>query len=239
MRRLALAFCLLASSAFAQTGSRDYVPDDYAETDTAATAAVPATLFVWANVDASASYVMLSVVDKAEASHGIWLQSRLDGDLRVRCRISDGVTEEALSTQTMSVGAWENMGCVYASSTEIAAWLHGLENYGTHSAVSPNAFDRTSVGRFGSSSPGSYTNGKIAGVAIWSIGLSDPVMRALSVGYSPQYFPGGLVGWWPSMGSGAVSLLDKSGAGLDLTLQDTPPTSANGPPVFYPTPGGQ
>lgn len=233
------ALLLVATCAQAQTASRDFVPDDYAEVDTAAVTGMPLTIFIWGNPDADSHDNYIGLYDKDSANDG-WYSARRDpvGAGGHACQIRDAGDFDSNVIEVGANGEWQALGCTFTNATTRSMWIGTTEQAGSVDSISPVATDRTSVGRHGDFSPSASLDGQVAHGAIWSLVPPDAQMKALALGYSPQFFPKGLAGWWPMMTSHATTLLDRSGNGVDLTLTGSPPTSTSGPPVFVPT-GGQ
>lgn len=240
-RLLAVLSLLVATCAQAQVGSRDFEgTPDVAETDTAATTTGPVTLFAWVNTDSvdGVNTGLVGLADKDTETDHFRLARDLD-DLRCETASAAGGGDVAGVANSLTIGTWSAAGCVCAATNSRVAWVDGVTDTDSTNRAWSATLDRTSIGRYGDSSPDGYYNGQLAHAAIWSSGLSDSHMRALTVGYSPQFIDvNNLEGWWPSMTSHATTLLDRSGNGLDLTMTGSPPTSTSGPRVFVPV-GGQ
>jgi hypothetical protein len=177
----------------------------YLETGSAVVAAPPFTVACWFNSDDIDTEQNLFWIGDKDVTGHWWrlvLRGATVGD-PVRFDIqSGGAIEVAATTTGYSANTWHHACGVTASTSSRAVYIDGgSKGTNTNPAASPTAPDRTSVGRWATSSPGNYMSGMIAEVGVWNVALSDGDVAILAKGISPRLMrPASLVAYWPIIG---------------------------------------
>jgi uncharacterized protein (DUF2267 family) len=207
--------------------------NEYLEVNSAVLTAVPITMACWFNSDsASAFQVLMSIVDSSQSDEMFRLVLAGDevGDPVNAVARQTGTNTWASTTAGYSTGTWQHACGVWSANNARAAYLDGA-NKGTDVVAStPTGMDRTSIGRVGDSSPGSYMDGEIAEAGVWNVALSDAEVAMLAKGFSPLLVrPQSLVAYWKLVRSEDQDVV----GGFDMTAFNTPTIAAH-PSVLYP-----
>jgi len=207
----------------------DDASTEYLEVDSAPTTAVPFSMSCWFNSDlAGTAQSMMFLGDSGSGANYFSLIVNND---RVRAGTrSPAANTSAASANTYSTNTWHHAGGVWTSGTSRDAFLDGGGKGSDTTSSTPTGVNRTSLGRLGDSSAGTYFSGLIAETAIWNAVLTDEEMAILGAGYSPLFVqPQSLIFYAPII----RDLFDKVG-GLTLSLGGSPSVD-NHPPIIYPS----
>ncbi len=229
---------------------------DRLEADTAALTVEPLTFACWFNTDSNTvEEILMYIGDKDSADLNYWallLKGDTAGD-PVRAKAASGSASSAASTSTgFSTATWQHACAVFASATDRRAFINGGSKGTNATSRTPGATpDRTSIGRYGDSTPSNYYDGRIAEAAIWNVALTDNEVQMLAQGVSPLFVrTASLVSYWPiGRGSpensfgGDVLALTVTGAVVYDHAPVSPmfgfnrfvlPSAAGGGPTTYP-----
>ena len=150
--------------------------------------------------------------------------------------VGGALTEETGSNLTAST--WYHICAVRASTTSLAIYLNGtLSTTNTRNVTGRSASTRMEIGGF-STSDFDRTDIRVAAVKIWNTALSAAELAQEIYRITPAQFTG-LWLWSPLIGS-TTDIGDYSGnardwtAGGTLTVEDGPPVSWGGRPIWFP-----
>lgn len=217
--------------------ARGFTSTTYLDVDLAAVTGYPITMAAWFQADSiTNNEYVIEIGDKDVANQYVELVLRGDiaGD-PVRARNQNGGSAAAAASTTgYSVDTWHH-GCVtFTDADNRAAFIDGGSK-GTDATTGLLAvgWDRTSIGRHGSSSPDGSTGVFVAEAAVWSVVLSDAEIALLAKGFSPLFFqPQNLAAYWDLIrddGSDRIADFNMA-AGGSPTVENHPPT------IIYPAP---
>lgn len=190
--------------------------DQYFSADVASVTDTPITMIAWINPDSIYSYrQFLQLSDKDVGTEWFTLAQSTSNTVWFwpRCSTtSSGARTE--SSETISAGSWYQVTGIGASSTSHEARVNNSGSETTTTECTPADIDRTTIGRDGDSSPGSYFEGFLSHIKIYNTVKSDDF---LSYDYSQLSDNSNF--WsppiWVSGGEGAVTGADT------LTISDT------------------
>ncbi len=206
---------------------------EYLEIDQAVVTAVPFSFVAWFNSNDAAAYQSLVMVcDKSRTNHSHALELRGgDGGDPVRASSYDGGYDFADTSSGYSINTWHHAAGVWAATNDRAVYIDGGSKGTDSDNAAPSGIDRTSIGRFGDDSPGTYMSGRIAEAAIWNVALTDAEVLSLAKGFSPLFVhPQNLVAYWPLI----RDLNDRVG-GYTMVASGTT-VSAHVPKIINPAP---
>ena len=150
--------------------------------------------------------------------------------------IGGAYTEQTGSNLT--AGTWYHICAVRASTTSLAIYLNGtLDSTNTRSVSGRSASTRMEIGGF-STSDFDRTDIRATAVKIWNTALTAAEIAQEIYRITPAQFTG-LWLWSPLIGS-TTDIGDYSGnardwtAGGTLTVEDGPPVSWGGRPIWFP-----
>jgi hypothetical protein len=192
--------------------------------------------------DAAANQTLMWIGDKdvSDQGYGVRANGASGGD-PVGAYSYAGSFVSANTTSGFSANVWHHALGVWATSSDRRAMIDG-GNKGTEStSMSPSGWDRLAIGVLGRNTPSlaGYTSGRIAEAAIWDLSAwpgatdgdkADEFERvcatALAAGFSPLFFPLGLVAYWPLGGMLSTDDADVDIiGGYDMTAVNTPSTA--------------
>lgn len=184
----------------------------------------------WAKLEtASVSQCIMSLATSGSANHYFRLDVSATNVIRFRAR--DTGNSDALSSGTVTSGAWYHIGCKVTSTTSRHVFLDGAKTSNTTSR-SPSGYNRTGVGRSSESSGTAYFDGIIALPTFWTTDLSDADFASLAAGAWPGSIESGsIVG--PYQLSGASPEVPDTGSG-DLVVTGAIYTTDEPPLVTFP-----
>lgn len=189
----------------------------YLEADVALVAAEPVTMACWFNSDdvtIRQSLMWVGDKDVVTEYHDLTCDGATAGD---PVRAGSENAGRSSTTTGYSANTWHHAAGVWVNDSERSSYIDGGSK-GTNSTLrTVTGLDRTSIGRYGDSSPSDYMSGLIAEAALWTVALSDAEILVLALGVSPLLVqPGSLAGYWPLLGRVSPEI-DYFG-GTDLTV---------------------
>ncbi len=219
--------------------ARTFTSTDYFEADTAAVTAVPFTINAWFKASAT-NRGPICIVAKITSSSDLFGLDLDSGNVRA-FTFSGAGFEGASDSVGYSTGVWEMGTGTWAGVADRRAFLNG-GNKGTNTVSrTPTGLDRTSIGRFGDSTPlGSQQDVDVAEIAIWNIALSDAEV-ALLYDAAPRAYsaffvrPEALVHYWRCLENSITAGLTDVIGGLNLA-QISSPAIADHVPLLQPAP---
>lgn len=200
--------------------------------------ALPISIAAWINPDALANGGIYTNNKTGSDHRGVWFAlSGTGGDLEAS--FGDGAGNAAgdrrskVAAAGVTTGAWQHVSCSIRGAADFSIYRNGTDAGGTNSGSGGVLGYNTGVGgRIGSYGGGSFVNGRIAEVAVWSINLTNAQHLALARGASPfRVAPASMIQYFPFWGSQAIDL---SPAHIDAT--GLAGTAANHAPVNCPFP---
>lgn len=212
--------------------------------------AYPLGMAGWANVnDDAVNHVLGWVGNKDEGDE--WTSLFLTGGSKTVTAFSHGYgfgSEQANSSTSWSANNWIHCAGVWLGVAERHAYLDGGNKGSDTNAVDAMVnHDRTTIGWAGDNSPGGYVSGSLAEIGMWDLtdwGVDaaaqevafEKAIVAMAKGYSPLFFPLGLVAYWP-----LVSGINDRVGGFNMTANGT--VKSAHPRIIYPskiwTPSGE
>lgn len=225
--------------------ARTFTATSYLEINSAVISGPPATVMLRFNAaNITQLFPLFYIGDKDSPTH-YWVgyaDGVTSGDpLTMQTRAGGGTPGAADFRLTptgngYSANTWHSAAFVYASSTDLRVYLDandGSKGSETAGVTAPSGMDRTSIGRFGDSTPLALpANCVIAEAAVWNEGLELGEITAYADGVSPLLIrPKAIVAYWPIMGRTSPEK-DLFGWG-DITLTGTAAQTAH-PPMRYP-----
>jgi hypothetical protein len=218
----------------------DRASNQYAEIDTAVVTDYPLSMTASFKTTSATDQAIVQVADKDVTAryHGILCRSGTDVKLYV-----NGIDECTVSAN-YDDGSWH-----WYCSTSSAIDDHLLDVDGSTDTGSGYrtlaGVDRTSLGRFGDSTPGYYSDGTLDNVAIWNISLSAAQRLWLRTGGKtggPATYqdvctsddadnPGvaSVAAWWKLNEASGTTLVNVHNPGTyDLTMQNGPTLGSTG-----------
>lgn len=151
--------------------------NEYLEIDQAVVSGVPLSICGWMySNDLTIDQALLFVGDKDVATeyHCVYMRGAVAGDfVQAISRGAVGGINRAVTTTGFSVNTWHHVAGVFAASDDRAALIDGGSK-GTNAVNTlPVNFDRTSIGRFGDSTPIAYMSGRLAEAVVLRIAATD------------------------------------------------------------------
>lgn len=147
-------------------------------------AAYPLTMACWANLTSvAATQALIWTGNSAAANHYMTLELRSTGFVGATVRNTTVFT--ASSSAAPSANTWFHACGAFSSSTLRTAYLNGGNSGTNTSSSTPTTFNRTNIGRYGSSVPTNYADGLIAEAAIWDQVLDASEVASLAAGVCP------------------------------------------------------
>lgn len=226
----------------------DDASSEYLEYAGAVVGATPLALSCWFySDDLTVSQNLLGIQDAGTAEFcRIGAMGSVGGD-PIRAQITGGNVAD--TSTGYAANAWHHACGIFATSTDRRAFIDGgSKGTSTGSQSFPATPDVTVIGRRSDSTPVQYMSGRIAEAAIWDLsgwpGASDPAradsfetiaLPSLALGYSPLFYPLGLVGigyWRLLNGDGDQDLVGDA----NMTAFNTPSYADHPPKIIYPAP---
>jgi hypothetical protein len=219
----------------------------------------PFAMAVWGSLDADLSIAMaLAVGDQNDTSwHGLFLRGSTSDYVGMQSESGTSYQRaQAAIAGGMQVNAWYHLAGIVESDTVHRAYVNGVKGTGSGGSGTPSTsgIDRVGIGRTMDSDQQWYWSGALAEAAIWNLtawpgataaAKADEFERlavpALAKGYSPLFFPLGLVACWPLGGiksddnaANAASGDRDIVGGYHMSPYNTP-SVADHPPIIYPS----
>jgi hypothetical protein len=158
----------------------------YAEVDSAVVTTYPLTLAArFRPTLASGAQAILWVGDKDVTDQ--WHALYFDGGLlnaSYTCRQGSTATASTANS-SCAINTWHSAVAVGASATDRKCYLDALAAVSETTNLTPAGVDRTTIGRYGDSTPGNYFTGDIALIAVWNVALTAAEAAAFNKGVSP------------------------------------------------------
>ncbi len=220
--------------------ARTITSADYFEVDTApAVTNPPMTVNAWFKAPSGGVGPIFVGADKdvSDRVFGIDLSSQ---KVRIFSRAAGGFAN-AVTTSTYSTGVWEMATGAWITSTNRRVFLNGGSGASEGTDVTQSQIDRTSIGRFGDSTPSAAgMDFPLAEIAVWNIGLSDAELALLynagPLAYSAFFVrPEALVHYWRFLENSITANITDIVGGLNLT-QVSSPAIADHVPLLQPAP---
>ncbi len=187
--------------------------------DSTPVTAAPFTVSGWSwTSDTTVDKSVIWIGDK-DSSNQYWeLIIRSDEDIRWIAR-GGGAAQAAAGAGTFNLSAWNHLGAIERGATDRELYYNGSSVATDATSKTPTGADRISLGRNGSSTPTNYMDGRLAELAVWNIGLTDPEMALLGLGYSPLLIrPQNLIFYSPLIRDEDIDIV----GGISLTPVATP-----------------
>ena len=212
----------------------------YLEIESAVVKAAPLSFFGWFYVPTgsqAANGNMIWLGDK-DVGNEYWnMQVDADGTVFMNARTSAG-SQIARTTATWSNDTWHSAGGVAPSAASRSVLLDGANKVTNSTSRAPANADRTSIGRLGDSSPGTYFDSRFGELAIWNAALTDAEFVILHARYSPLFIrPGNLVAYYPFGGAFGRNSYDHNPGRFgryNLTAFNAPAWANDHPHIIYP-----
>lgn len=219
--------------------ARQITSADYFEVDTApASTNAPMTVNALFNAPSASAGPIWVAVDK-NVDNKLFGLDLTSGNVRIFSR--EGTFFSALSSAGYTNDKWEMATGVWVSSTDRRVFLNGGNKGTDTNSVTQTGIDRTSIGRFGDSSPSQAgMDFDLAEIAIWNIALSDAEVALLydagPLAYSAFFVrPEALVHYWRFLENSITAGITDIIGGLNLA-QTSSPAIADHVPLLQPAP---
>ena len=214
------------------------------------TASAPIAMCCWfKSDDVSNGYCLMSICDSAGNADNIALyaQGAVGGD-PVRFQMSDvGGWDIADTTAGYTANTWHHACGISVNITDRRVLLDG-GNKGTDVGnCFPTGLDNTNIGLMKRLALTGYMSGAIAEACIIHIGyypgasifdkadyFETNVLPSLAAGFSPLFYPWGLMAYWPLLNVNTGGEDTDIVGGYDMTPVNTP-TFTDHPRIFMPT----
>ncbi len=159
---------------------------EYLELDRAAVTGTPLTITCWFNsfsVTIAQSLVQIGDKDAAADLYALSLRGNAGGDPVTGVRIAGGGPSLCNTTTGYLANTWHHAAMVCWNDTDCDTYIDGGSKGTEAAARAPAAWDRTSIGRSGDSTPGNYFSGRIAEVRVYNRAMTDAEVWQL---YAPE-----------------------------------------------------
>lgn len=151
---------------------------EYLENTTAVVSNFPFTLSAWVKTTATSSQTVVGIF--VSTSSNQYYRITLSAAGLPTIEASNTTARTASSATAINDGAWHHVAAVFASSTSRTLYVDGVSKATSTTAATFTAtINRLSVGRTSNSAPGSYFNGSIDEVSLWSTGLAQADIDAV------------------------------------------------------------
>jgi len=225
--------------------ARTFTATSYLEINSAVISGPPATVMLRFNAANITQLFPLFYIGDKDVANVYWLgyaDGATSGDpLTMQIRnagVSPGASDFRLTPTANGYSAttWHSAAFVYAASNDLRIYLDandGSKGSETAGVTAPAGMDRTSIGRFGDSTPGAQpADCIIAEACVWNAALELGEIQAYADGASPLLIRAkSIVAYWPIVGRTSPEK-DLFGWG-DITLTGTAAQTAH-PPMRYP-----
>jgi len=232
----------------------DDAQSEYLAYSGAAYSSMPMVFVGWfRSDDITAAQTILSIADKDTTNdiYALVAGGHLAGDPLYAFTKDGGSNDYAETTSGFSANTWHHACGIFASATDRRVFIDGGSKGTNATNITPANLDRTTISRNAWSSSQGYVSGRVAEAAIWNLtnwpgataalkadAFEQQALPAIADGFSPLFFPLGLVACWP-LGGRTASDSDKDiVGGYHMTAFNTPSTAAH-PRVIYPRSPGQ
>lgn len=219
----------------------DDAQSEYLNIAQAVLAGTPLAMVCWFNADGlGINHSLMSIYDKDTQvdCHVLYL-SEYYSDVVAMYAEDSGASCAAITSLSYTADTWQHACGICVSATDKRVLLNG-GNKGTNATdVTPANMDSTCIGRFGAVD-NHYPSGMIAEAAIYDLSVwpgatpsdkadnFEKILPSLVAGYSPLFFPLGLVAYWP-----LIRGINDEVGGYNLTAEGT--TVSAHPGVIYPS----
>lgn len=221
----------------------DDAATEYLKTDTPPAISLPFAVSCWVNTnDTNADQAIFWYGDKDVVSteHMI-IHSSVTHLWQAASRVTGSGVQVAAASIQATPNTWEHVVGIWVTTTDRRILLNG-GNKGTNAgAANPAGLDRISIGVSGRVGLVNYMSGYIAEEAVYDLSIypgatdSDKadyfeanILPSLAKGFSPQFYPSGLVAYWPLV----RGINDKVG-GYNMTAVGT--VAAAHPKIIQPS----
>lgn len=222
MKTLIALFCLTLSA----FGGRTFDGSTSSITGVL-TPSYPFSVACWFKVaNVTADHCLIAITNTASTNYYLALYARgtVAGDPIVAAAKA-GTTSFSATSTSFAANTWQHACAVFNSDSDRRVYLNGGGKGTDATTKTMVGLDITSIGRIMASTPILPTNGTIAEVGMWNVGLTDADAASLAAGFSPLLVrPQGLVFYAPLSGS----VRDWKG----LSLTDNSTTGGEHPRVF-------
>lgn len=190
----------------------------------------PLSMACWFNLtnNADAQY-LVSIIDQDQGANGDFyaLSAQADnpGDPLMAWTFRSGTGSDFAATTTgLSLNTWHHGLAVFANAGSRAVYIDGRSKGTNATSLTPQNLSHTAIGTiWRSDNPATYTDGRIADVAIWNVALLDQDAQLLAQGLPPHLIKSSnLVGYWPLNDSHYIGDRDAGPWGLHMTAYNTP-----------------
>ena len=191
----------------------DDAQSEYLQIEQAVLSVVPLVLYARFNSDQEASgNFILQICDKDDEYKKFDIVHRHAAfGNTVIARVFNALDSwgYAETTSGFTVNTWHDACGIFVSSTDRRVFIDGGSKGTDTTDVTPTDLDRTCIGAERDSTPGGYMSGMIAEAAIWDLSiwpgatasdktdLFERILPSLAKGFSPLFYPLGLVAYWP------------------------------------------
>lgn len=167
------------------------------------------TFALWFNsVASTGTSTMIGLYNSASNINNYRLETGSAAQILVAFHAGPTGSAQATGVATWTTNTWNHAACKFVTDgvgncNDVSVFLNGANKITNNTSV-PHAtgLNRTSIGRRGTSTAGSYMDGRIAEVAIWSMALSDAQIAQLAKGIRPWKIEwASLIGYWPLWGT--------------------------------------
>lgn len=206
--------------------------------DAALRPSLPISVGAWINPDALVNGAGIYTNNKTDAQHrGLWMAlSGTGGNVEVSYGDNSGSSSASRRSKVaaagVTTGAWQYVSCSVRGATDMSIYRNGSDVGGSYSGTgTPIAYNAGVAGRIGSVG-GTFFDGRIAQVCVWTVSLSAAEHLALASGVSPLMIrPLSLIQFFPMWYGAAIDL-----SSLALNATSTAGTAANHAPTGPPFP---
>lgn len=201
--------------------------------------AAPLSMACWFNsVNVADEQGLVSLAD-VNTTNNYWvlaLRGPVPAD-NVEFSVNDGISSDTLTTTGYSANTWHHAACAEDSSSLRRVYIDGGSQGFGFINHTPSGIDNVGIGRYSSSTPFSYMDGRIAEVGIWNIALSAAEFALLAKGFSPLMVrPDALVFYMPGIRDVSAGNWREYIGGVNLTEIATPTVGVHVPTLFVPAP---
>lgn len=211
------------------------------------TANSPLAFVVWFNIsNVTDVHTLLAMCSDTTDTQNMALfaNTALAGDPVTFQMNSGGAWEVNETTTGVTVDTWHHAAGIWVPGTESRVFIDGGSKNVIPSAVYPTR-NRTGIGALPRLTPGAYTTGAIAEVAIYHLAYFpgplntdradqfEKILPSLAAGFSPLNFPLGLAAYWPLHRLNGAGDDEDIIGGYDMTPVNAP-TWADHPGVIMP-----
>ena len=215
---------------------------EYLEISQAVESSLPFAIICWFNTnDDIVAQNVFGMADKDVANEVRTLYITAANKIAAYSESAANGASQALTTATWSVNTWHHTCGIWSGIADRRVFLDGANKATNSSSVTVINLDTTAIGRLPGSTPTLYWSGLMAEVAIYDLsawpGASDSaradnfekILPSLAAGYSPLFYPLGLVAYWPLIQGND----DDRVGGYNMSPINTP-SIGDHPRIIYP-----